>query len=436
MAVAIPSGSSGINITIAVVGNVDAAKSSTIGVLSTKKLDNGRGEARLAVLSQKHEKETGRTSNINIIRISEESVNIRLLDLAGHEAYLKTTLRGLTNYFPDYAMLVISLVDGISKVTTDHLRICRSLGIPVIIVLTKQDACQPEMISSVVKNMKVLCKLMEIKYTSEIKDNDSLKTISDLFSIDPKQIAPYVIISNTTGYQIPLLRKIIFGLPDPRTTNAQSINHSINDFVQKQSLSVLFFIQKTYFVKGVGLVVYGINKGNGSIFKNDKIYVGPIGSEYVEVRVRSIHSEFSELIDALPPGQVGCLAIKPVDSKTELHRHSLRNGRVAISKPICVNEVQAKIYILHHSTTINLGYSPYIHCANVSVTAKIIDTSCYPRPVRSKMKVDVIFQFPSPQFIYPGAKLLFRDGNIKGLGRVDAVYVRGEVRKSLERIEE
>ena len=51
-----------IDIFVATIGNVDAGKSSLIGVLTKGVLDNGRGKSRSMVMQYKHEIETGRTS--------------------------------------------------------------------------------------------------------------------------------------------------------------------------------------------------------------------------------------------------------------------------------------------------------------------------------------------------------------------------------------
>ena len=40
---------------------------------------------------------------------------ITLIDLAGHQKYLKTTIFGLTGNCPDFAMLVVSATTGIGK---------------------------------------------------------------------------------------------------------------------------------------------------------------------------------------------------------------------------------------------------------------------------------------------------------------------------------
>ena len=51
---------------ICVVGNVDAGKSTLLGVLTKDNLDDGRGKARVTLFRHKHEIETGRTSSIGM----------------------------------------------------------------------------------------------------------------------------------------------------------------------------------------------------------------------------------------------------------------------------------------------------------------------------------------------------------------------------------
>ena len=46
------------------MGNVDAGKSTLLGVLTHGDLDNGRGLARQKLFRHKHEIETGRTSSV------------------------------------------------------------------------------------------------------------------------------------------------------------------------------------------------------------------------------------------------------------------------------------------------------------------------------------------------------------------------------------
>jgi GTPase len=49
---------------VAVVGNVDAGKSTLLGCLTKDLLDDGRGKARVSLFKHKHEVESGRTSSV------------------------------------------------------------------------------------------------------------------------------------------------------------------------------------------------------------------------------------------------------------------------------------------------------------------------------------------------------------------------------------
>lgn len=119
-----------MEIRVAVVGNVDAGKSTLLGVLTHGELDNGRGHSRQRLFRHKHEMESGRTSSVgndilgfdstgNVVnkpdhghldwvKICEKSSKvITFIDLAGHERYLKTTVFGMTGHAPDFGMLMV-----------------------------------------------------------------------------------------------------------------------------------------------------------------------------------------------------------------------------------------------------------------------------------------------------------------------------------------
>lgn len=128
---------------VAVLGPVEAGKSTLLGVLMDGQLDNGRGQARLNLLRHRHELLSGRTSSIShgflgfnktggvvnyescssIQEICEASAKlVTLIDLAGHPKYLKTTVFGLTAYQPELAMLVIGTDTQIGNCTYPALK--------------------------------------------------------------------------------------------------------------------------------------------------------------------------------------------------------------------------------------------------------------------------------------------------------------------------
>ena len=129
-------------IRVAVLGNVDSAKSTLISTITNKILDDGRGLARSKIFKHKHEKETGRTSSISFryMKINDKKY-ITFIDLAGHEKYFKTTIHGINGGLADFAVLLVGANMGVLKMTREHLGIIKALQIPFCVVLTKIDIC-------------------------------------------------------------------------------------------------------------------------------------------------------------------------------------------------------------------------------------------------------------------------------------------------------
>lgn len=64
---------------------------------------------------------------------------IQLIDLCGHEKYLKTTMFGLSGLYPQYSMLVVGANMGVSRMTKEHIGITMALKLPMFVVVTKID---------------------------------------------------------------------------------------------------------------------------------------------------------------------------------------------------------------------------------------------------------------------------------------------------------
>ena len=139
---------------IAAIGNVDSAKSTTIGCLSNDILDNGRGLARASILKHPHELESGRTSSITSHFVNKNKRVFGFIDLAGHEKYLKTTMSGLSKSFIDYAMVTIGVDRGIIGMTKEHMGIAIALNIPMFIVVTKIDLAQEHKLEKILNRIE------------------------------------------------------------------------------------------------------------------------------------------------------------------------------------------------------------------------------------------------------------------------------------------
>jgi small GTP-binding protein len=386
-------------IRIAVLGNVDSAKTTLVSTLTNKILDDGRGFARSKVFKHKHEQETGRTSSISFryIKVNDEKY-ISFIDLAGHEKYFKTTVHGLNGGLADYAVLVIGSNMGVLKMTREHLGIIKALNIPFFIVLTKIDIC-PENVLERTKNeiTRLINKNFKKQITEDITDTDKNKV--KLFKL-----------SNVTGNGLDTFREFLF-LQEP----------SIN-WESKRQKDSIYWIDNVYLVKGIGIVISGTLK-TGEIKLNDKMLLGPTEGKFIEVQVKSIHNNFREEISMITAGLSGCIAIKSVNRKEVINKKKIRKGMVLYQslnlekRTRAFSKFTASITILHHPTTIKKNYEPVIHCGKIAQTA-VID-SIDNEYLRTGDKGIVKFRFKyRPEFIEKDDILIFREGKTKGIGKI------------------
>ena len=388
---------------ITVCGPVDAGKSSLIGVLTKGQLDDGRGLARSRVLKHSHELESGRTSSITLNPIKyvtkEDEVSlettrtkknseikkvkdfnfeekyrnlnsekvISLVDLAGHEKYLKTTVFGVTGLFPDRGIVVIGANTGITKLTREHIGILLYLKIPIVIVITKIDLAPLHVYQTLCNKIKKLLsrntfgKIIYFVSSGE-KANEETNTYVDTM-ITNTEIIPVISVSNKDGTNIDNLHKIIYSIPKR------------DKWDSKKKKGTVVYIDSTFYVQGIGLIISGTVR-DGIIKVKDKMYIGPDNGKFKQVVVRSIHNSIREDVLEVGPNVQACLAIKPTNVKDNINRSTIKKGMVMIDdiekwKSNVVKSFKARVTILHHSTTIKSGYEPMIHCGPIRQTAKL-----------------------------------------------------------------
>jgi GTPase len=280
---------------VSVTGNVDSGKTTLTGILAAPAgvTDDGRGALRDRVFNFAHEKENGRTTSIGheiigfdlngqqvtslkqkdqvaakkktlwpeIVQASSRVV--QLIDLCGHEKYLKTTMFGLSSLYPHYNMLVVGANMGVSRMTKEHIGITQALKIPMFVVVTKIDLAPPEIYNQTVANLsKILkgsfCNLKPIV----VKDEKNLDQIAEM--MPTRQVCPIFSISNVSSAGIDVLKTFFAKLP---LYDSQAIQ--IDEEIANQSGSLFnelveseFIVDSTYNVKNVGFVVGGtLTKG-------------------------------------------------------------------------------------------------------------------------------------------------------------------------------
>ncbi|KAL4795986.1 P-loop containing nucleoside triphosphate hydrolase protein [Aspergillus venezuelensis] len=432
-------------IRMAVVGNVDAGKSTMLGVLVKGGLDDGRGKARVNLFRHKHEIESGRTSSVGLEimgfdgqgeivsssqgrKLSWEEIGkrsakvISFSDLAGHERYLRTTVFGMLSSNPNYCLLMVAANNGLIGMSKEHLGIALALNVPVMVIITKIDICPPQILQETISQLtKILKSPGARKIPIFIKDmEETINTASQFVS---QRICPIFQVSNVTGENLELVRTFLNILPYRGQYNPDA--------------PFEFLINDTFSVPHVGTVVSGIAK-SGVIHAGDTVLVGPDSlGQFTTTTIKTIERKRIQ-VNACFAGQSGSFALKRV------RRKEVRKGMVVLKKldqqPKVFKEFVAEVLILSHATTIKPRYQAMLHVGAVSQTCSVIDID---RPyIRTGDRALVAFRFMQrPEFLALGDRVLFREGKTKGLGIVKSVGydpatpLDPEARKEFERKE-
>jgi GTPase len=403
-------------ITINIVGNVDSGKSSLCGILShpllredinnlPKILDDGNGLSRSRVLALRHEQESGRTSSISynymIFDQKPKSCIASLVDLAGHEVFLKTTITGIMSSYPEYGLVLIA--KNITQMTREHYSILASMGIPILFVLTKTDIIPEHIIKSNINRINILSKRYG-KTIMEIKNMDDIATCMG----DPK-IFGYIKVSNKDGSGIPLLVEYI-----------SKIKPSQKD----KNLVSGFAIDNVYHnITGFSLVVSGIT--GAEIKKGDSMVLGPFkNNEFVPVKIRSIHNDYRQFVDILSAGMRGCLCLR-IDNN---YKNYIRMGMTICHKVSDVNSVkkfEANVAVFRGNVSnIKVGYNSYINMNLVRGGIKFIriidpETKEDIKTLREKKHTTVHIEFMTNfNTISVNDRFLFRSNRCLGIGKI------------------
>lgn len=318
---------------VAVVGNVDAGKSTMLGVLVKGNLDDGRGKARVNLFRHKHEIESGRTSSVGMEimgfdshgeivgssqgrKMSWEDIGTRsskvisFSDLAGHERYLRTTVFGMLSGSPNYCLLMVAANNGLIGMSKEHLGIALALNVPIMVIITKIDICPPQILQETISQLRKILKSAGARKIPIFLDNmeDTINTATQMVS---QRICPIFQVSNVTGENLDLVRTFLNILPHRVQYNPEG--------------PFEFLINDTFSVPHVGTVVSGIVK-SGVVHAGDTVLVGPDSlGQFTTTTIKSIERKRIQ-VNACFAGQSGSFALKRV------RRKEVRKGMVVLKK--------------------------------------------------------------------------------------------------------
>lgn len=376
-------------------GSVDAGKSTFIGTCISGKRDDGNGSLRVLVAKHQHEKDRGKTSDISvrILKIAENK-DLALVDLCGHEKYLKTTTFGMTGYFPDYAIVVIAGNKGTMEVMTkEHIKLLINMKIPFAVFITREDIAPHNIFKSTLKSIKRLKKagkqviiinkdrnsellkridLIKEKLSSQLIDKhilevseileDYFKTGTNYDSTMKRLLSIKDIPDNINIIIQDIFENIIENLQENVTDEINNYSVQLKDNInlvpvitlsnktgyflktaQKflfnltarksswdENKSTIFYVDDRYTKKGYPLILSGIVKGQ-PLCKNDVVYIGPFVKQFIELKIKTIHNNRREFVDKLTNTHRGCIAVNVIDKKfKEFSKENVRKGMIVV----------------------------------------------------------------------------------------------------------
>lgn len=421
----VPEDKTNIEVTIAVLGATHAGKSSLLGVLTQGNFDNGRGSARLNMFRHMHEIQTGQTSSVsqeimgfdekgmvinygynNMITAEEickiSNKIITFMDLAGHRKYLRTTVKSLTGYSPHRAMLVVGSGSKLIDIIREHMTIIQSLKISFCIVITKIDLTSSEQTINDLNEILTSCSFRKVPFLVKKRDD----VITAHYHQNNEEIVPIFCVSCVTGEGLALLNQYFYIL-SPSLSNVK-LKILENEPIQ-------FWIDEVFKMSDDGPIVSGILR-KGIIVDNISLKIGPFEDGSFElVKIQSIHRNKAPC-RVVRAGQIASISFQ----KNE-HLSFLRSGMVLIQEIgchlfACLN-FEAKMLNIFQKKAIQVGAKGTVH------TGTIRQTAIVSRVDENDGSYYILFTFERlPEYVIPGYRILFRDGNVKAVGKITKSY--------------
>jgi selenocysteine-specific elongation factor len=221
----------------------------------------------------KEEKERGITIELGFALLSLPSGRqMGVVDVPGHERFVKNMVAGAMGM--DLVLLVVAADEGIMPQTTEHMEICRLLGIRKgLVVLTKKDLVEQEWLEMVIDDV-----------------NDF---VSGTFLED----APVLAVSSVTGEGLDELLNVLEKMTSEMVPRAPFGPYRLP-------------VDRVFSVKGFGTVVTGTSI-SGQIRLGDQVSIYPKG---LTARIRGIQVHEKNAQEA-HPGMRTALNIQGIDTE-------------------------------------------------------------------------------------------------------------------------
>ncbi|KZZ88928.1 GTP-binding protein 2 [Ascosphaera apis ARSEF 7405] len=406
-------------LSVALAGPSGAGKSSLLGTLATSMLDNGRGKSRLSLLRHRHEIATGRTSSVaqeligyrpdqqnddsdTILNYASDNITSwndihtatdveRLAfvsDLPGSSRFLKSTLRGITGWRPEFVFLCVPAnspeklpsAGGATDLALSlwYLNVLHKLKIPVIIVVTKLDIAAKQsfkqtlsILLSAIKQDRRKPIMLPLEANEEeidlhklcAQDKSSLSSTIEAFKNDALGNVPLLLTSSVTGVGIRRLHAFLRLLPvasSPPITKPNLLESlpsqifDVLDVFEVPAVKVFSSTEESPKRNERSVIICGrVRRGVLSV--GQVFHIGPISvdveaddhtitndrpyspkthcvrqTRWLPVRIMSARN-LRLPVESLQDGQIGTIGIEPLDDTYSASR--IRKGMVLVERP-------------------------------------------------------------------------------------------------------
>lgn len=226
-------------------------------------------------------------------------------------------------------------------------------------------------------------------------------------------------ISNKTGYNVNFVRELIISIKSKSYLEKKGLIVPIID-EKTINYSSMMYIDSVYNVTGIGIVLSGTVKF-GDLHVGQKVFLGPINGNYINITIKSIHNCVSESIEILRKNESGSIGIR-LDKKGVYRKENFLKGHVVISDikfamhNTCYS-FNCDVAIFNHPTTIKNGYQTIVHCGTIRRAATFLIKGDKVLRTNTKENINVRFVY-RPEFILPGSYFMFREGRTRGMGKI------------------
>ena len=303
---------------------------------------------------------------------------------------------------------------GVQRMTKEHIGIVVSLGIPFFIVFTKIDIAPKEKKEKTISIVTSLLKTGLQKIVFNVKSSNDATFAAK--GIADGNLVPIFQISTVTDEGLDDLKTFLSQL-SPKFPN-------FSDFcILKTPKDKTEMLLDHAFNTKFGCIHAGVIV-SGKIELNQKLLIGPtVEGEFKLVQIREI--QFLRVpVNELCCGNSCSVRLKSLDKTFELNTNNFRKGMVLLDpdtklEPTMEFEVEA--LIVHHSSTIKVGYQSVVHCHVIRQTCTIVEMD--KEYLSSGDKGIIKFRFmKKPEFMHVGDTILFREGRTRGKGKITKIF--------------